>query len=1136
GFILVNTGIQFNLQDLTIDGSGKLIWQALRHKGSGTVNNVAFHEIKYQESGPAYNGTALVAFGSGNVDVTNCMFTQIGRIGAQFFGSNITNSTFANNMYTGKGVGNWLDYGVEISAGAIVHVESNTISNNLGVATFDVSTSSGILATTFFGAGTTATIVENNITGNSTGIYVGFDGSDASTVTAHNNNITGNNFGVRSTAPIVNAANNWWGSASGPSGQGPGTGDAVSEDVIYCPWLNASYTGGVAVSNIHNVTLDTYHCTIQDAIDHANPLNIIEVGSGNYTETITVNKNITLKGANAGIAGMNSRNAETVLLNSTISVTASGLVIIDGFKILRNDNYAGNVVLLGSNSDATVINNIFERNGSATGTIVRAIAISPSVAPKTISNNLFTGDLSGGLFSGHRTWNNAIYADGNSTNTTITNNKITNSRSGLNLDDHNNNNIVSGNTFDNNGTQISFGGTIPTTGSFTFGANNFINNAATTMINNSNVAETFRLDISSSSLNGTPFSSLTIPLLFEIEARMAHKEVTASKKGKVIYKAGNQYVNNFTSPITKIDQIQNSVKYFETGETINLEDGTYNQRVVLDKNGIILQGVTNIKGDFILDGTGLVGTGNGITINNNITGSSISNLTIQNFAGAGGNSNAGIKGLLSNSQTTINNVAVNNNSNASGIFFGGGAGIQNVSVTNSMVSNHLTGARGIVIWDGFKENITITNNMVTNNNCCGIELQDGTASAVNISGNTIDIGVGDNAIAALGLNPSTGLNTISNNIITGGGRFGIEIKNPNGGVTVAGNNVTLSTQNGDMRDRAGIAIMRRDFTSGNPAGYADIPNGVTITGNTITGYQQTSGEEGFGIVIEGTNHMVSGNTLNGNEVGIQIQGGGHSNPNYVANDAGSGDQAVGQSPNYFGRGNAPFVCDITLGANTYSSNGVNVRLVTANEISTNEVYIAEKVQGIIHNLTQNTYHCTIQDAIDNSNGTALARDIIIVPAGIYKEEIVATKNHFELRGANYGNNGCETRVSESVIMAPRSNPDPNSLTGVYLFYFDGNLANIIIDGFTFDGDNPDFTSGVIFGGADADAVEAISAYSGVTDVIVKNNIIQNLNYGGIDFYNFYNGGTATSGNMITANKLQNIQPNQYGIAVLIYNN
>ncbi|MBK8633761.1 MAG: right-handed parallel beta-helix repeat-containing protein [Saprospiraceae bacterium] len=928
GFILVNTGIQFNLQDLTIDGSGKLIWQALRHKGSGTVNNVAFHEIKYQESGPAYNGTALVAFGSGNVDVTNCMFTQIGRIGAQFFGSNITNSTFANNMYTGKGVGNWLDYGLEISAGAIVHVEGNTITNNLGVATFDGSTSSGILATTFFGAGTTATIVENNITGNSTGIYVGFDGSDASIVTAHNNNITGNNFGVRSTAPIVNAANNWWGSASGPSGQGPGTGDAVSEDVIYCPWLNASYPGGVAVSNIHNVTLNTYHCTIQDAIDHANPLNIIEVGSGNYTEAITINKNITLNGANEGTAGMMTRSTESVLLNCTINVTAPGPVVIDGFKILRNDNYAGNVVLLGSNSDATIINNIFERNGSSTGTIVRAIAISPSVAPKTISNNLFTGDLSGGLFSGHKTWNNAIYADGNSTTTTITNNKITNSRSGLNLDDHNNNNMVSGNTFENNGTHISFGGTIPTTGSFTLGANNFINNAATTMINNSNVAETFRLDISSSSLNGSPFSSLTIPQLFEVEARMAHKEVTASKKGKVIYKAGNQYVNNFTSPVTKIDQIQNSVKYFDAGDTINLEDGTYNQRVVLDKNGIILQGVTNIKGDFILDGTGLIGTGNGITINNNITGSSISNLTIQNFAGTGGNANAGIKGLLSNSQTSINNVAVNNNSNASGIFFGGGAGIQNVSVTNSMVSNHLTGARGIVIWDGFKENITITNNMVTNNNCCGIELQDGTASAVNISGNTIDIGVGDNAIGLTSLNGLTGPNLIDGNNIIGAGRFGIEIKNPAGAVTVSNNTIALSSPPNDTRDRAGIAVFRRGFLPGQ--GYVEIPNGVTISNNTVSNVKQSSASDGFGIVVEGTNHIISNNNLNNNDIGIQQQAG---HTPYTAGAAVDGDQS-NLSDLYFGRGNSPELCNITLNGNLFSGNLVNERIVVGGGLGT----------------------------------------------------------------------------------------------------------------------------------------------------------------------------------------------------------
>ena len=39
-----------------------------------------------------------------------------------------------------------------------------------------------------------------------------------------------------STSP-VDATQNWWGNASGPSGAGPGTGDGVSEAVAYDPWL-----------------------------------------------------------------------------------------------------------------------------------------------------------------------------------------------------------------------------------------------------------------------------------------------------------------------------------------------------------------------------------------------------------------------------------------------------------------------------------------------------------------------------------------------------------------------------------------------------------------------------------------------------------------------------------------------------------------------------------------------------------------------------------------------------------------------------------------------------------------------------------------------------------------------------------
>ncbi len=43
----------------------------------------------------------------------------------------------------------------------------------------------------------------------------------------------------RGTTPALNAINNWWGSASGPSGAGPGTGDSVSSNVTFSPFLTS---------------------------------------------------------------------------------------------------------------------------------------------------------------------------------------------------------------------------------------------------------------------------------------------------------------------------------------------------------------------------------------------------------------------------------------------------------------------------------------------------------------------------------------------------------------------------------------------------------------------------------------------------------------------------------------------------------------------------------------------------------------------------------------------------------------------------------------------------------------------------------------------------------------------------------
>jgi hypothetical protein len=62
---------------------------------------------------------------------------------------------------------------------------------------------------------------------------------NAATVQVHHNNISGNSpNGVTNKATAsLDAENNWWGATDGPSGDGPGSGDSVSTNVDFDPWL-----------------------------------------------------------------------------------------------------------------------------------------------------------------------------------------------------------------------------------------------------------------------------------------------------------------------------------------------------------------------------------------------------------------------------------------------------------------------------------------------------------------------------------------------------------------------------------------------------------------------------------------------------------------------------------------------------------------------------------------------------------------------------------------------------------------------------------------------------------------------------------------------------------------------------------
>jgi len=81
----------------------------------------------------------------------------------------------------------------------------------------------------------------NNFTGNHRGIYVFDTQTELKGITVNFNNIADNSLsGVRNeVGETLDVTNNWWGDATGPSGFGPGEGDAVSDNVDFEPWLGA---------------------------------------------------------------------------------------------------------------------------------------------------------------------------------------------------------------------------------------------------------------------------------------------------------------------------------------------------------------------------------------------------------------------------------------------------------------------------------------------------------------------------------------------------------------------------------------------------------------------------------------------------------------------------------------------------------------------------------------------------------------------------------------------------------------------------------------------------------------------------------------------------------------------------------
>ena len=90
-----------------------------------------------------------------------------------------------------------------------------------------------------FAAGTSPTITNSVLSNNATGLVA--DGTGANPRITASDIADNSAFGVQARdGGAAQAQNNYWGDPSGPSGEGPGTGDQVSTNVVYQPFATSS--------------------------------------------------------------------------------------------------------------------------------------------------------------------------------------------------------------------------------------------------------------------------------------------------------------------------------------------------------------------------------------------------------------------------------------------------------------------------------------------------------------------------------------------------------------------------------------------------------------------------------------------------------------------------------------------------------------------------------------------------------------------------------------------------------------------------------------------------------------------------------------------------------------------------------
>ena len=859
-----------------------------------------------------------------------------------------------------------------------------------------------------------------------------------------------------------------------------------------------------------------------------------------------------------------------------LQVTGTDIVPVDG-------NLAGRPFAINSGVDKFLFD-----NNTISGDFA-SVAFT-SALDGTISNNIYTGTdtLPGSRSGGIVTFG---YPDQSYGKTAFTNNQISNTRAGIGVYGSNAA-TVSGNTI--TGTDRGFflsnvyeiAGFDPATLSLT--GNTFTGNLYDIAYLDAN-NPSGEFSIVGNTFDGVVLNSATsLEDLFAISDKVLDK-IDASGNGLVRLRSGNIYVtpNSFFAPTTTAPSIQRGIDAATAGNTVNVEAGTYTEQVSIGKN-LTLKGVGNST--IVKSPTSLATQYDSVKP---IVYAHDANVTIEQLKidgdGQGSANNAFVGLALRNAAGTVDHVTIVGVHDTP-VYTGGQHGTallasntdgasRTLDITHNVVNDF---QKGGIVAKGAGLTANVTGNTVTGYGDTTTIAQNGiqiSSSAVgHLVGNTVSgfeySGTGDpggpdwltqtQSCGILLMSTGAG-NTVNSGAlgtdpnIVDGNDIGIAIVG--GQATVSGNILGSTAANryyGILADGSPAVIDHNTVTGGN----VGVALYFVSVGNAVV--QQNQIHTGTGIGVEAYQAVVKieANDLTGNKVGIQAEsnatvdaGGGSPGSvghnvltgytglsgNYAIknlNTVAVGNKDVYAKDNNFGYFTPPGIEGVIYDD---TDNAANTEVIFSQypPVPTpTVVYVDDDWAGTAYGVNVGTgtafgydQFSTIQDAID----AVAVGGTVNVYAGNYAENLAIDKA-LSLLGPNAAiDPNTETRAAEAVLYPATSDPDPSSATCVNMIYV--SVSDVTIKGLTIDGDNPTLTSGVVYNGADIDAIEGIAGYEGVGGIVVENNVIRNLTYSGIDFYNYTNS-AATSGNYIRYNKIDNLGGGGYGwgLGVLLYNN